>query len=300
MKKAFLNPRLVLQALLENEKISRLFPDVPYLKMKYWAIMGKKLNLENPKVYTEKLQWLKIHNRKEEYTTMVDKFAVREYIAEKLGEEYLIPLLGVWDSPDDIDFDTLPDRFVLKCNHNSGTGMCICKDKSKLDFDKVRKELKKGINEDYFIISREWPYKNVKRRIIAEQYMEDKDGQFVDYKFYCFGGNIHSVMACIDRASGNPRFYYFDREWNLLRINKHGLEAPEGYSVPKPECIDEMFEIAAKLSKDMPFVRIDLYQLEGKIYFGEITFFSSSGFAPTFPEETDKLFGSMIDLNLAK
>ena len=300
VKKVLLNPGLLLQIPLSNEKIAGLFSDKLFLEMKYWAIMGKKLNLDTPQTFNEKLQWLKIHNRKDEYTMMVDKYAVREYIAEKLGEEYLIPLLGVWDDPEDIDFEALPDRFVLKCNHNSGTGMCICKDKSKLDFDAVRKELKKGINEDYFIISREWPYKNVKRRIIAEQYMEDKDGQFVDYKFYCFGGNIHSVMACIDRASGYPRFYYFDREWNLQRINKHGLEAPEGYTLPKPECMDEMFEIAAKLSENMPFVRIDLYQIEGKIYFGEITFFSSSGLSPDLPKKTDSLWGSMIDLDLVK
>ena len=283
-----------------NEKTARIFTDKPYLKMKYWSIMGKKLNIENPQTFNEKLQWLKLYNRKEEYTTMVDKYAVREYIAEKLGEEYLIPLLGVWDNPEDIDFDALPDKFVLKCNHNSGTGMCICKDKSKLDIPKVKKGLIKGLKEDYFIISREWPYKNVKRRIIAEEYMEDKNGDFVDYKFFCFNGKADNVMVCIERQTGNPRYYFFDRQWKLMRINKLGVAAPEGFTLPKPECIDRMFEIADLLSKDMPYSRIDLYEVDGKIYFGEITFFPNSGFGANFLLETDKLFGEMIDLDLVK
>ncbi len=283
-----------------NEKIAGLFSDKLYLKIKYWAIMGKKLNIENPQTFNEKLQWLKIYNRKEIYTTMVDKFAVREYIAQTLGEEYLIPFLGVWENPEDIDFDTLPDKFVLKCNHNSGTGMCICKDKSKLDIPKVKKDLMKGLKEDYFIISREWPYKNVKRRIIAEQYMEDKNGDFVDYKFFCFGGRADNVMVCIERQTGNPKYYFFDREWKLMRINKLGVAAPEGFTLPKPACIDKMFEIADILSNGMPYSRIDLYEVDGKIYFGEITFFPNSGFGANFLKETDERFGNMINLDLAK
>ena len=264
--------------------------------MKYWAIMGKRLNIENPQTFNEKLQWLKLYDRKEEYTAMVDKFAVREYIAQTLGEEYLIPLLGVWENPEDIDFDTLPDKFVLKCNHNSGTGMCICKDKKKLDIPKVKKELKKGLKEDYFILSREWPYKNVKRRIIAEQYMEDKNGDFVDYKFFCFNGKADNVMVCLERNTGDTKFYFFDREWNLLRLNKRGKDAPEGFTIRKPECIDKMFEIAAVLSENKPYSRIDLYEVDGKIYFGEITFFPDSGFDPNLLKETDELFGKLINL----
>lgn len=258
--------------------------------------MGKKLDLENPRTFNEKLQWLKINDRKEEYTTLVDKYAVREYIEEKLGEEYLIPLLGVWDNPEDIDFDKLPDRFVLKCNHNSGVGMCICKDKSKLDIPKVKEELKKGLKQDYFITSREWPYKNVKRRIIAEKYMEDSRGKFADYKFFCFNGFVHNVMVCLERNTGDTKFYFFDRDWNLLRLNKRGKEAPEGFTIRKPECIDKMFEIAAVLSENKPYSRIDLYEVDGKIYFGEITFFPNSGFDANFLKETDERFGNMIDL----
>jgi len=215
LKKLITNPRIVLQVLLGNEKIARIFPDKPYLKMKYWSIMGKKLNIENPQTFNEKLQWLKLYDRNPEYTKMVDKYEVRKYIAKKIGEEYLIPLLGVWDNPDDVDFDKLPDQFVLKCTHNSGLGMCICKDKSELDIAKVKKELEKGLKQNYYLHGREWPYKNVKPRIIAEKYMEDRNGNFIDYKFFCFKGFAHSVMVCIDRNIGDTKFYFFDKNWDL-------------------------------------------------------------------------------------
>lgn len=165
-------------------------PDREYLQRRFQAELGKSLDLDNPQTFNEKLQWLKLYNRKPEYTMMVDKYKVREYIAQTLGEEYLIPLLGVWDDPDEIDFDALPDQFVLKCNHNSGLGMCICKDKSKLDISKVRAELRKGLKENYYIRHREWPYKDVPRKIIAEKYMVDDSncGELTDYKFFCFNG----------------------------------------------------------------------------------------------------------------
>lgn len=270
--------------------------DKTYLRFKYWLNMDKKLDLKNPKTFNEKLQWLKLYNRKPEYTMMVDKYAVREYIKEKLGEEYLIPLLGVWDSPDDIDFDKLPNQFVLKCNHNSGLGMCICKDKSKLDIDKVRKELKKGLKQNYYLTGREWPYKDVPRKIVAEKYMVDNTGQFIDYKFMCFDGNVPCVMVCIDRNIGDTKFYFFDKEWNLLRLNKRGKEAPKDFTLPKPEGMDKMFEIAEALSDGLPFSRIDLYECDGKIYFGEITFFPQSGFDANLLKDTDKYFGDLIDL----
>ena len=163
--------------------------DETFLKKQFYHAMGYELDLQHPKTFNEKLQWLKIHNRKPEYTMMVDKYAVRQYIADTIGEEYLIPLLGVWDDPEQIDFDALPQQFVLKCNHNSGLGMCICKDKSRLDFKKVKKELKKGLRQDYYLACREWPYKDVKRKIVCEQYMEDASSQeLLDYKFMCFNG----------------------------------------------------------------------------------------------------------------
>ena len=227
---------------------------------------------------------------------------VRDYIKEKIGEEYLIPLIGVWDNPDDIDFDALPDKFVLKCNHNSGLGMCICKDKSKLNIENVKSELKKGLAQDYYLTGREWPYKNVPRKIIAEKYMTDTSdsSDFTDYKFFCFNGYVDCVMVCLERSSGDTKFYFFDRNWNLKRLNTRGKNAPDGFTISKPSQMDKMFEIAAKLSKGLPFVRIDLYQSNDHIYFGEITFFPDSGFDANLLPETDKYFGNLIHLEDVK
>ena len=278
-----------------NKANVKSLSDETFLKLKFYSLIGKKLNLKDPKTFNEKLQWLKLYNRRPEYTMMVDKYLVREYIKEKLGEEYLIPLLGVWDDPEDIDFDALPDRFVLKCNHNSGKGMYICKDKSKMDVEKVKANLREGLKEDYFLRSREWPYKDVPRKIIAEQYMTDSDEVdcFTDYKFYCFGEDVDSVMVCLERNTGNPKFYFFDKNWKLKRYNKRGKEAPDGFTVPKPENMDEMFAIAEKLASQVksPYVRIDLYNSKGQPYFGEITFFPDSGFDPNRLPETDIYFG---------
>lgn len=285
-------------------KMSVLIPDALFLKMRYRAIMKKPLNLKNPQTMNEKLQWLKLYDRQPKYTNMVDKYMVREYIKDILGEEYLIPLLGVWDSPDEIDFDALPDQFVLKCNHNSGGGMCICKDKSKLDIPKVKEGLRRGLAQDYYLRVREWPYKNVKRRIIAEKYMTDAPGSqdFTDYKFYCFNGYVDCVMCCYERSSGDTKFYFFDRNWELKRYNKRGIEAPEGFTMPKPENMDKMFEIAEKLSADVgaPFLRVDLYNSCGQIYFGELTFYPQSGFETKCLPYREEYFGDLIDLTIVE
>lgn len=272
--------------------------DEEYLRRKFKATMGKELNLDTPQTFNEKLQWLKLYNRKPEYTMMVDKYLVRQYIADKLGEEYLIPLLGVWDDPEDINFDELPDQFVLKCNHNSGLGMCICRDKSKLDIKKVKRELRKGLKQDYYLTGREWPYKNVPHKIIAEKYMTDTLGakDFTDYKFFCFNGHADCVMVCLERSSKDTKYYFFDRDWQLKRINKIGLSAPESFTIPKPECMDKMFEMAERLSAGFACIRIDLYQSEGQIFFGEFTFYSDSGFDTDLLPETDEYFGKLICL----
>lgn len=272
--------------------------DESFLKKAFECHMYKELNLAHPHTLNEKLQWLKLYNRKPEYTMMVDKYAVRKYIADTIGDEYLIPLLGVWDNPEDIDFNALPNKFVLKCNHNSGLGMCICKDKSKLDIAKVKAELRKGLRQDYYLTGREWPYKNVKRRIIAEKYMTDSPDidEFTDYKFYCFNGYVDCVLTCIERSTGNPKFYFFDKDWKLLRYNKRGKEAPADFTLPKPENIEEMFRIASELSKGIPFLRVDLYNSSGKIYFGELTFFPDSGWDPNRLPEIDLYFGDLVDL----
>lgn len=275
-------------------------PDDVFLKRKFKATMGRELDLAAPKTFNEKLQWLKLYNRKPEYTMLVDKYLVRDYIREKLGKEYLIPLLGVWNTPEEIDFDALPDQFVLKCNHNSGVGMYICRDKSAMDIQKVKQELHRGLAQDYYLPSREWPYKNVPRKIICEKFMSDTPGatDFTDYKFFCFNGKVDCVMVCLERSSGDTKFYFFDENWKLKRLNIRGKNAPEGFTIPKPSCMDKMFRIAAKLSEGMPFVRVDLYQSNDQIYFGELTFFPDSGFDANLLPETDAYFGSLIDLNL--
>ena len=261
-------------------------PDELYLTRKFRAAMGRELDLAHPVTFNEKLQWLKLYARKPEYTVMVDKYAVRDYIKDVLGEEYLIPLVGVWEDPEEIDFDALPSRFVLKCNHN----------KSKLDVAAVKRELKRGLAQDYYLTGREWPYKNVPRKIIAEQFMTDESEGLIDYKFFCFDGKVDCVMVCIDRHLGDTKFYFFDQKWELKRLNIRGKNAPEGFTLRRPECMDEMFGIAARLSKGLPFARIDLYECGGRIYFGEITFFPDSGFDPNLLPETDRYFGDLIDL----
>jgi len=278
-------------------------PDEKYLIKKFHARMGKTLDLKNPKSFNEKLQWLKLYNRNPKYTMLVDKYRVREYIESTLGKEYLIPLLGVWDSAEKIDFASLPERFVLKCNHNSGLGMCICRDKESLDIEKVKLGLTEGLNEDYYKKGREWPYKDVPRRIICEKYMtdsEDETSGLTDYKFFCFDGKADSVMLCLDRESGDTKFYFFDRDWRLCRYNIRGKNAPQDFTLPKPENMDKMFEIASKLSEGLPFARIDLYNCRGQIYFGEITFFPDSGFDPNLLPETDEYFGSLINTEAVK
>ena len=289
--------------------LSKYIPDKIYLQLMYYKHFHKFIDFQNPKTFNEKINWLKLHNRRPEYTQMVDKYAVREYIAEKLGEEYLIPLLGVWDDPREIDFDKLPNQFVLKWNHDSGS-VVICKDKTKLNIAETIAMLVSKKSHNGYWYGREWPYKNVKPRILAEEYMEDTStsvsaadnstGNLTDYKFFCFDGYVDCVMVCLERSSGKTKFYFFDKDWNLKRINVRGKNAPEGFTIPKPECMDAMFDIAATLSKGLPFARIDLYQSNQHIYFGEITFFPDSGFDANLLPETDEYFGNLIDLGRIK
>lgn len=271
-------------------------PDKKYLEKVFHANMGVWPNIDNPETYNEKLQWMKLYYHNPFYTELVDKYMVRDYVKEIWGEEHLIPLLGAWDSVDEIDFESLPNRFVLKCNHNSSTGMCICKDKTKLDIQKVKYELRKGLKQDYYLYGREWPYKNVPRKIIAEQYMEDNNGQLPDYKFFCFNGMVDNVMVVIDRDIGDPKYYHFDNNWHICHYNRRCRKLPDDFQIPKPNKMDEMFAIAEQLSKGMPHVRIDLYCVDGKIYFGEYTFFNESGWESGFDQVTDKHLGDLLIL----
>ena len=273
-------------------------PDREFIKRKFKSCMGRPLNLDNPQTFNEKLQWLKLYDRKPGYTVMVDKYRVRDYIKEKLGEEYLIPLLGVWNDPKDIDFEKLPNQFVLKCNHNSGLGMYICKDKSKLttkSIRTIRRNLSRGLAQDYYLTGREWPYKDVPRKIIAEKYMEDPaTSELRDYKWYCFDGEPKLVMINTDRAKGQTKADYFDMDFNNLDFTwgyPNAVPSPE-----KPKLFDEMKRLSRILSKGIPHIRVDFYEVQEQIYFGELTFFDGSGCDKFNPPTGDKKLGDWITL----
>lgn len=262
--------------------------DKTYLKLVYRGHFGKKLNLEHPVTFNEKLQWLKLYNRKPEYTVMVDKVQAKEYVANIIGEEHIIPTLGVWDDPDEIDFDKLPDQFVLKCNHNSGIGLCICKDKSKLDIEKAKADLRKGLKEDFYLMGREWPYKNVPRKILAEKYMVDESGEDLkDYKVMCFNGKVQCSFVCMERFSEDGmKINFYDREWKRLPFKR--VYPNSEHDVPKPTGYTQMLELAEKLSANLPFVRADFYEINGNLYFGELTFYPGTGMEEFTPEKDRK------------
>lgn len=276
-------------------KISRLVPDEIYLKWLYRAFMHEKLNLKNPKKFNEKLQWLKIHNRKPEFVTMVDKYSVRDYVAEKIGDEYLIPLLGVWDKAEDIDFDALPNEFVLKCNHDSGS-VVVCRDKAQLDKEAAITKLNKKLKRDMFWWGREWPYKDVERKIICEEFLPSDEKGLVDYKFYCFDGEpkvLYVSQGLEDHSTARISFLTLD--WQFAGFKRNDFESFE--ELPKkPEHFDKMVEIAKELSKGHTFLRVDLYEVNGKIYFSELTFTPGSGLTKLVPEKWDYELGSWIDL----
>ncbi|WP_306484185.1 ATP-grasp fold amidoligase family protein [Anaerococcus sp.] len=264
--------------------------DKKYILLRFYDTFNRLMDFSDPKTFNEKLQWLKLYDRKPEYTKMVDKYKVREYISEKIGKEYLIPLLGVWDDPDDIDFDTLPNEFVLKCNHNSGLGMCICKDKNNLDIQKVKIELKKGLKEDYYLSGREWPYKNVPRKIICEEYLGENPN---DYKFFCFNGKVEYILVCSDRFE-SIKETFFDMNWNVAPFKRPNIEIDDKIKIPIN--FNKMIELSEFLSKDIPFLRVDFYEVDNKIYFGELTFFPASGFSGFEPEGWDYKLGELIEL----
>lgn len=293
IKDAFKNPRKIIYSLGMKGKLG-FISDEPYLKLMYWANTGKKLNLDNPRTFNEKLQWLKLHDCKPEYSTMVDKYEAKKWVASRIGEEYVIPTLGVWDSFDEIEFDKLPNQFVLKCTHDSG-GLVICKDKNRLDIKKAKRKIESSLKRNYFVVGREYPYKNVKPRIIAEQYMEDMTTKELrDYKIFTFDGIAKALFIVSNRQNGKTSADYFD-------INFKHLDFTWGYPHSKvkplkPECFDEMVKAAEILAKGTVELRVDFYEVNGKAYFGEMTFFDGSGFDRFDPDEWDNKFGEMIKL----
>lgn len=273
--------------------VFNFLPDKFFLKIRFRLELNKKLDLVTPKTFNEKLQWLKLYDRNPLYTQLVDKYEVRKYISNKIGDEYLIPLLGVWDNFDDINFDTLPNQFVLKCTHDSG-GLVICTDKSKFDRNLAREKICKCLKRNFFNLTREWPYKNVKPRIIAEKYMVDESGnELKDYKFFCFDGVCEFLFVATERPY-NTKFDFYDVNFNHLPIiNGH---PNSNKKISKPIGFEKMIELARTLSIGIPHVRVDFYNVNGKLYFGELTFFHYSGFTPFEPESWDYKFGNMINL----
>lgn len=275
----------------------RFLPDELYVRLYYFLHVKRILNLKNPKSYNEKLNWLKFNDRNPIYSIIVDKFLNREYIKGIIGEQYLVPLLGVWDNFDDIDFEKLPEKFVLKCNHDSG-GLVICTDKNMLNMKEARSKIESSLECNFYYIGREWQYKHIKPRIICEELLGDGIVPPADYKFSCFNGKPDNVMVCYGRETGTTKYYFFDMDWNLKRYNGWGKKAPENFTLPKPQNFDEMVRIAEMLSKPFYYSRIDLYNIDGKIYFGEVTLCPNSGFDANITEETDLLFGNKLKLPL--
>lgn len=286
-------------------KIGHIFGDAIYLKVRFRLLMGTKLDLTNPQTFSEKIQWLKLYDRRPEYTAMVDKYAVKEYVSKIIGAEYIIPTLGVWNKPEDIDWESLPNQFVLKTTQGGGSnGVVICKDKALFNCQEAIKKLKRNMSSDWRV-GMEWPYKNVQRRIIAEKYMEQttehSDGnELTDYKFFCFDGEPKYCQVIRDRQT-NETIDFYDMEWihqefvGLSHPVKNGINP-----VKKPNDLVNMINICRLLAKGMNFVRIDLYNINNKTYFGEITFYPNSGLGYFKPDEWNYTLGEMIQLPLDK
>lgn len=273
----------------------RFVPDSIWIRLQYYRNIGRWPDLTNPKTFNEKLQWLKLHDRNPLYTKLVDKYEVKKIVAEQIGNEYVIPTLGVWDKFDDIDFDKLPNQFVLKCTHDSG-GLIVVKDKSKLDIGAAKKKINKCMKMNYYWTFREWPYKNVKPRIIAETYMEDESGyELKDYKVFCFNGVPKALFIATDRGIHKTKFDFFDADLNHLPMKQYYPNNPK-IKIPDPEGIKKMFELAHVLTKNFKHCRADFYDINGKIYFGELTFSHFSGMQAMEPREWDEKFGSWLVL----
>jgi len=279
------------------KKSLRFLPDKAYIKLYYRLRVGRKLNVRNPETLNEKLQWLKFNYRFPLQSIVSDKLLVRDYVKEKIGEKYLIPLLGSWKEYSDIDFSALPNQFVLKCNHDSG-GLVVCTDKEKLNHEEAKRKIEKSLKSNFFYIGREYQYRNIKPMIICEKFISDNGKVPMDYKIYCFNGKPDVILVCRDRFSKNTHrasYLFFDQKWNFQPLDK-GDENLQDVDIPKPENLDEMIEIAKKLSEDFMFARIDLYNIKGKIYFGEITLSPNSGFDPDIKYETDLMFGKKLEI----
>lgn len=278
--------------------VFNFIPDKIFVPFQYRMATGKALDLKNVNTFNEKIQWMKLFDRNPIYPMIVDKYRIREYVGSRIGEEYLIPLLGHWESLEDVKLDELPNQFVIKCNHDSG-GISICLDKNKYDWVKEKKKLSIHMSQNHYYLSREWAYKKVKPCIIAEQYLKDeKTGELRDYKFFCFNGKPKYVQVDFNRFINHKRNIY-DLDWNLVNLTIKCQNAPERV-IEKPDRFDVMVELAEQLSAGFPQVRVDLYLANGRVYFGELTLYHGSGFEKFTPESFGEEFGSYIDLSLCK
>ena len=271
-------------------------PDKLYLKWLYHLKMGYKLDLEHPKTFSEKLQWLKLYDRKPVYVTMVDKYAVKDYVAKIIGEKYIIPTLGVWDKPEDVDWDKLPNQFVLKTTHGGGgCGIVICKNKADFDKNVAIQKLKSGFQQDIYTSFREWPYKEVPHRIIAEKYLCDESGyELKDYKVFNFNGEPKMIEIDYDRFNGHSRNLY-TTDWELINATLKYPSDPKRV-FEKPEVLEELLLLSRKVSKGIPHVRSDFFIINNKIYFGELTFYHGSGYEKTEPEIFNNIIGEWLKL----
>ncbi len=283
--------------ILNERRLLNWMGDKLFLRLDYRLVFGKKLNLNNPHSFNEKLQWLKLYDRKPEYITMVDKIAVKEYVADKIGSEYIIPTLAVWDKPEDIEWDSLPNQFVIKWNHDSGS-IVICKDRQAFNKESATNKLRYGEKVNGFWYGREWPYKGVKPLLLAEKYMEDKstlDNDLVDYKFMCFNGEVKCCFTCTKRfMKEGLRVTFYGNDWNIMPFERS--HPRETTPIQKPYCYEQMKQAAEKLSEGLPFARIDFYEINQRPYFGEITLYPGSGFEAFQPEEWDYIMGEWITL----
>ncbi len=279
-------------------KFTWLFPtDVSYLKLLYWLKMGKRLDLDNPKTFNEKLQWLKLYDRNSKYHTMVDKYAVKDYVASVIGKQYVIPNLGVWESASEIEWDKLPNQFVLKATHSGGGGaVFVCKDKHTFNGERASLLLQNVLERaDLYKSNIEWAYKDIPHRIIAEECLVDSGGDLRDYKFFCFNGKVEFVKVDFGRFVEHHANYY-DTSWNLQCFGEVVCPPVFEHEEDKPQNFDQMLDLASKLSAGIPFLRVDLYNIKGQIFFGELTFYPASGFGPFIPDEYDKIIGDMLYL----
>ncbi|MCR5576402.1 MAG: glycosyl transferase [Oscillospiraceae bacterium] len=280
---------------LQSRGLLNWMDDEAYIKRLFCYSRGYALDLEHPKTFNEKLQWLKLHDRRPLYTKLVDKYEVKDYVAEKVGSEYVIPVIaGPWDSADEIDFDALPEQFVLKCTHDSG-GVVICRGKAALDRRAAEAKLRKAMKRNFFWPGREWPYKNVKPRIFVERYVEDESGELRDYKIFVFHGQPFCIQVDYARFTDHHRNFY-DLDWNYLPFTTEYPTDPS-HVIARPACLDGMLELARRLSDEsIPFLRVDLYVVGDRPLFGEFTFFHGSGLEPFMPEEWDRILGAQLRL----